>query len=356
MKKTLLATAIAGAIAATGMMATNAQAANVYDQDGTTLDLYGRVAMGVTTGGQDAEDGSKTTGSEIVDIFSRFGFSASNQIDNDLRAFANLEFRPGDDFTAATETGLTTRNAFVGLESAQFGTVTVGNFDGIYYQAVSSVFDTHPYLGLQATGGSFQARGDSLAYRTPNLEGFQAHLQAKHYTGNADAEVVEARDDNSSQVNVQAAVTYEIDALRLGLGFSEDIERGSGEEYPGNNRYGGSAVYGFTNTLSARAIYETQSNNEDVYGLGLTFAEGPVTVHADLYHFRAQGDFKDLRNSNDQSTTRDGWSLSGIYAFSSSFDVFTEVTDQDRPTIDADLRLGDLTDDVIWTTGVRYHF
>ena len=349
MKKTLLATAIAGAM---GVSAA-AHAATVYDQDGTTVDLYGRIAMGVTTGGQDAEDGSKTTGSEVVDIFSRFGFRASNQIDNDLRAFANLEFRPGDDFTAAQETELTTRNAFVGLESQQFGTVRLGNFDGIYWQAVSSVFDVQPYLGLQATGGAFQSRGDTLAYSTPNLEGFQAHLQAKHYTGNADADVVEERSDNSSKVNAQAAVTYEIDALRLGLGFSEDIERGGGT---GENLYGGSAVYGFTDTLSARAIYETQSNVEDTYGLGLTFADGPFTVHADIYHFRAQGDEKDARRADDQSTTRDGWSLSGIYAFSSSFDVFTEVVDNDRPTIESDTRLGDLTDDVRWTTGVRYHF
>ncbi|MFO8044957.1 MAG: hypothetical protein R6U30_03705 [Halomonas sp.] len=51
MKKTLLATAIAGAIAATGMMATTAQAATVYDQDGTKVDIYGRISMGVRGGG-----------------------------------------------------------------------------------------------------------------------------------------------------------------------------------------------------------------------------------------------------------------------------------------------------------------
>ncbi|MGO1534955.1 MAG: porin, partial [Halomonas sp.] len=42
MKKTLLATAIIGALGASAA----AQAATVYDQDGTKLDVYGRIAMG----------------------------------------------------------------------------------------------------------------------------------------------------------------------------------------------------------------------------------------------------------------------------------------------------------------------
>ncbi|MGO1886604.1 MAG: porin, partial [Halomonas sp.] len=47
MKKTLLATAIIGALGASAA----AQAATVYDQDGTKLDVYGRIAMGVAGGG-----------------------------------------------------------------------------------------------------------------------------------------------------------------------------------------------------------------------------------------------------------------------------------------------------------------
>ena len=46
MKKTLLATAIVGALGASAA----AQAATVYDQDGTRLDIYGRIAMGIAGG------------------------------------------------------------------------------------------------------------------------------------------------------------------------------------------------------------------------------------------------------------------------------------------------------------------
>ena len=48
MKKTLLATAIAGAAAFT---AAGAQAATVYNQDGTKLDIYGNVQI-VYAGGR----------------------------------------------------------------------------------------------------------------------------------------------------------------------------------------------------------------------------------------------------------------------------------------------------------------
>ena len=88
MKKTLLATAIAGAIAATGMMATTAQAATVYDQDGTRLDLYGRIALGVQGGGPEVnEEGEKINGSEFRDVYSRFGLRGTQRVSDDLTAF-----------------------------------------------------------------------------------------------------------------------------------------------------------------------------------------------------------------------------------------------------------------------------
>ena len=44
-KKTTLALAVSGLLGASA-----AQAAMVYDQDGTTLDIYGRIAMGIEGG------------------------------------------------------------------------------------------------------------------------------------------------------------------------------------------------------------------------------------------------------------------------------------------------------------------
>ena len=59
MKKTLLATAIAGAAAFT---AEGAQAATVYNQDGTKLDLYGNIQIAYYS-----VDGGAETTDEIAD-------------------------------------------------------------------------------------------------------------------------------------------------------------------------------------------------------------------------------------------------------------------------------------------------
>ncbi|MEC8936835.1 MAG: porin, partial [Pseudomonadota bacterium] len=89
MKKTLLATAIAGALGASAA----AQAATVYDQDGTRLDVYGRIAMGIEGGGPeyDSNDNYQDNGAEFVDVYSRLGLRMSQEVTSDLTAFGRLE-------------------------------------------------------------------------------------------------------------------------------------------------------------------------------------------------------------------------------------------------------------------------
>lgn len=77
MKKTLLATAIVGALGASAA----AQAATVYDQDGTRLDVYGRIAMGIEGGGPEFNSDNEAidNGPEFVDVFSRLGLRMSRK-------------------------------------------------------------------------------------------------------------------------------------------------------------------------------------------------------------------------------------------------------------------------------------
>ncbi|MCA1773832.1 MAG: porin, partial [Halomonas sp.] len=63
MKKTLLATAIAGSMAATG-----AQAATIYNEDGTKLDLYGNIQYAysdVENGDGTSDDGLNDNGTTV---------------------------------------------------------------------------------------------------------------------------------------------------------------------------------------------------------------------------------------------------------------------------------------------------
>ena len=265
MKKTLLATAIAGAL---GVSAA-AQAATVYDQDGTRLDLYGRIALGISGGGEEVNaDGEKINGSEFRDVYSRFGLRGSQQLSSDLTAFGNFELRPQLD--EVNRDGQQVRNSYLGLRSNQFGTIQAGNFDSFYLDTVAAPFDVYINKGLELTGGDHQARGDSIGYISPNLEGFQVYLMGKHYTGNGNEAGSEG--SNSSKWNMAGGGVYEVDNLRLALGVAEDIERGNDGEGVGENVYGGSASYEFMPGFSGRLAYEYQEDFEDKIGVGMTYA------------------------------------------------------------------------------------
>lgn len=350
MKKTLLATAIAGAL---GVSAA-AQAATIYDQDGTRLDLYGRIALGFSGGGDKVdEDGVKTGGSEFRDVYSRFGLRGSQQITSDLTAFGNFELRPRLD--EVNRDGQQVRNSYLGLRSNQYGTVQAGNFDSFYLDAVSAPFDVYIDRGLEFTDGSHQARGDSIGYISPNLEGFQVYLMGKHYTGNGREAGSEG--SNSSKWNVAGGATYEVDALRLGLGFAEDIERSGGY---GENVYGGTVAYEFVPGFSGRLGYEYQKNNQDVIGVGMSYAYDAWSFNLDYYHISLDGDRKDAANAQDHSTSRDAWAAGAYYQVSRNFDVFAEVHEADQASIGLGSGFGsdvrDVRDNVYWLTGARYHF
>ncbi|MFP3686211.1 porin, partial [Bacillus sp. SIMBA_026] len=89
----------------------------------TTLDLYGRIAMGIEGGG--AKDGVDN-GEEFRNFGSRLRVTADHQITSDLRAFARVEWRfTGDERNQASGFD-EVRNSYIGLDSEQFGTFTAG--------------------------------------------------------------------------------------------------------------------------------------------------------------------------------------------------------------------------------------
>ena len=353
MKKTLLATAIAGAIAATGMMSTTAQAATVYDQDGTQLDIYGRIAMGIEGGGPEynADDEIVSNDPEFVDVFSRLGLRMSHEVSPDLTAFGRLEWRfqgdGGDNrFNAFTET----RQSFIGLQSDSWGTVQGGNFDSLYNQFVSIPFDVYINRGLEFQGHPIQSRGDSIAYMTPNLEGFQVGIQAKHYSERGATEAEQT--DKGNVVAVQGAATYEIDNLRLGAGVVEDVVRGGGNS---ELLYGVTAAYEFIPGFTGRLGFETQGSDDehgrgfDTIGVGMSYSWNEWAFNADYYNVDKRGE-----------SDRNSWALGGYYNVSSAFQVFLELQQADQPsiTIGGDNDFIDTADgdDVYWLTGARYFF
>ena len=343
MKKALLTTA-----AISTLWAGAAQATTVYDQDGTKLDIYGRISMGIAGGGADFDsNGNKVDdGAEFVDVFSRLGFRMSHEVTSDLTAFGRLEWRfTGDERN--TDQGFNEiRQSYIGLASKQYGTFQAGSFDSFYAQFVSLPFDVYLDRGLLFKSSGIQSRGDSIGYYTPELNGFTTFVQLKHYSERG--LTAEEQSGEGSVVAAQGGVRYQQGPLSVGLGAVEDVVRGGGN---GEMLYGLIGSYQVTDQFAARLGYETQ-NESDVYGggfdtvgLGGTYSTGPWAFTADYYNIE--------RDSQDNSNA---WAAGTYYKISSAFDVFVEIADGDAPSVNRDTRLGELTDNVYWLTGARYLF
>lgn len=370
MKKTLLATAIIGALSATAA----AQAATVYDQDGTKLDIYGRIGLGIEGGGvkyNNSGDRINRSG-DFVNVGSRLGLRMSQAITSDMTAFGRLEWRFKANSKEDAGTGFDElRQSYLGIQSQQYGTFQAGNFDSFYLQFVSSPFDVYINNGLHFAGSGKQSRGDSIGYYTPDLEGFTAFLQLKNYSERGyvedpNAPLSSGQHRTTEQGNViapQGGIRYENGPVTVGLGFVEDVRRGDGN---GEMMYGLIGQYQFTDQFSARLGYENRQNNNDqgykdsmgvndengynTVGLGATYTTGPWAFTGDFYNIN--------RDGQDDSKA---WSLGGYYKVSSAMDVFVEVNDNDAKAgsgSDNSTRrqVDNLTDDAYWLTGVRYFF
>ncbi|MGM0831863.1 MAG: porin [Pseudomonadota bacterium] len=349
MKKTLLATAIIGALGASAA----AQAATVYDQDGTKLDVYGRIAMGIAGGGPEYNDADEKidNSEEFVDVYSRLGLRMSHEVNSDLTAFGRLEWRfKGDE--RYTDSGFTEiRQSYLGVQSKQYGTVQAGNFDSFYNQFVSLPFDVYIDRGLEFSGHPKQSRGDSIGYYTPDLQGWTAFLQLKHYSERGELEPVR---DEGNVVAAQGGVRYEQGPITVGLGFVDDVVRGGGN---GEMLGGLIGSYAVNDQLSLRLGYEGRENSDtlgggyDTVGLGGTYTTGPWAFAADIYNVDPDG----------QDDDRTAWSLGSYYKVSSNFDVFLELNQADQQSINVTLdgRDSEISadgDDVYYLTGARYHF
>lgn len=103
MKKTALTTAAAVLVGSGAMFVAPADAARIFESDDTTVDLHGRLRMGV-------EVNEDTT--EFKNFSSRFGFRGTHAVNSDVTAFVNTEFR--FDGAKVNSDAMTVRNTFLG--------------------------------------------------------------------------------------------------------------------------------------------------------------------------------------------------------------------------------------------------
>lgn len=147
MKKSFLALAVA-ALAATSIAST-ASATTVYDKDGTSLSVFGRVQ---TVFYSDKNAG--VTGEEAsINASARLGVDLRSQITSGIAAFARAEWEGANGNGRAEAEGkdhFTTRYLWVGLDFGQAGSLKVGKFEPAIKYAISQtdIFDDYGCTGL----------------------------------------------------------------------------------------------------------------------------------------------------------------------------------------------------------------
>jgi predicted porin len=150
----------------------------------------------------------------------------SHAVTSDLTALGHLEWRfTGDERN--TDQGFNeTRQSYIGLSSKQYGTLLEGNFNSIYAQFVSLPFDVYQDRGLLFKSSGLQSWGDSIAYYTPELNGFTSFLQVKHYSERGLTPAEQSGD--GSDVAAQGGIRYQQGPFTIGFGAVENAVRGGG--------------------------------------------------------------------------------------------------------------------------------
>lgn len=205
MKKTLVALAVAGVIAPV------AQADNVV--------IYGRLNTSVEH--VKIQDGSKKV-RENNDA-SRFGLKGEEKIGN---LTAEFQIENGFDSTGASNTGLASRDTFVGIKG-DFGGVRVGRnetptyklFDGTiakFHNAGIAAYDISAATGARALSGisTVGARlSNSVLYRSPDFANFSGALQV------ADAQTVQGIAGTTTRF-VDGSLVYGANNSPITAGFA----------------------------------------------------------------------------------------------------------------------------------------
>ncbi|MDX1466493.1 MAG: porin, partial [Halomonas sp.] len=175
MKKTLLATAIAGALAASG-----AQAATVYNQDGTKLDLYGNLQLAYAATESDvSEDGEErqiSTTDGIVDNGSTLGVAGEHVIYDGLTGYFKYEFE-GDADEIKGAGGLDTGDqAYFGLKG-NFGDARIGSWDPLIDDWIQDPITNNEFFDVSDSNsrivGVETREGDKVSYMSPSFGGLQ---------------------------------------------------------------------------------------------------------------------------------------------------------------------------------------
>lgn len=153
MNKSILALAVAAV-----SLASVAQAATVFDKDGTSLAVYGRVQSILYNGDQSNESGYNDNS---IDTSARLGLDMRSAINQYVSAFAKAEWEASNADNGSND--FKARYLWVGADFNQFGTLKAGKFEDAIKFAISPT-DIFEDFGCVAQLGNDDRRSGQIMY------------------------------------------------------------------------------------------------------------------------------------------------------------------------------------------------
>lgn len=247
----------------------------------SSVNLYGRI--NTTVENQKLGNASATG---MVTNSSFIGFKGVEDLGNGLKAGFVLEANFNSDDGAGSDNGQFNfkRNSEVNLAGG-FGMLRLGSFDPYSYTVTADTISMHNHdTGTSADMLYFGAagRGNTIAYRTPDIAGFNAEVQYR-FGEKAGAPTTEDKGGWDLGVN------YANGPLGLGFGYSQqklnDLVAGGNEK---ESQFALRASYAIGD-LTLGAYYQKQKSEEagikakrDAYRLAAMYTIGASELHANV--------------------------------------------------------------------------
>lgn len=213
MKKTILALAVSA------LLSTTVQAANVYDSQGTTADIYGRVQFDISDSGADDVNGEGSA---------RFGVKGSSEVVPGVKAIVHGEWQL-DAEDSNSDDAISARHVYLGVDHETAGRFVFGQTDTAFYQAVAAtdIFNSYGYAAF--TGIEDGRQEGQFVY---NAMFGSVYVGASYQFANDDFKVKVGNPDAAGYTTSVAAKLDSAHALTLGykFGFGLDIYGGYHKE------------------------------------------------------------------------------------------------------------------------------
>ncbi len=257
MKKSLLALAIIAA-------STTATAATVYDKDGTSLAVGGRVQAVVYNGKADAADIAENDAGLVNSA--RLNIEGNTKINDYVSAFAFSEWDMADGNKSANGDHISTREQYVGADFGDFGKLLVGKT----YDAANEVLaatDVFEDFGARQQGSINGDRRTGMFRYVYDNNGFFGSVS---YETAADETTVAGQDANV-QGGFAAAAGYTIDNVVFGplsfkAGYSYVKGQDDSDELKGSIlNYGEDGTWGFDDFKIISASISWGSTDNGLY-------------------------------------------------------------------------------------------